>query len=155
MGILVRPLPMENGCEALNISKELLLRGYAGRHTDSGAAWKKRVSVGTNCNFELILLPAGVGTGGVPKTKTTFGFGRVTLPEGARCDRGRIRERTKLNLQVFRLLSRKQRIGESLEQFHGVLSGLAARCSFGTLDSRVLRDVFIVNMTSREAQNQL
>ena len=66
MGILVRPLPMENGCEALNISKELLLRGYAGRHTDSGAAWKKRVSVGTNCNFELILLPAGVGTGGVP-----------------------------------------------------------------------------------------
>ena len=93
---------MENGCEALNNSKELLLRGYAGRHTNSGAAgrsrWKKRVSVGKNPNFELILLPAGVGTGGVPKTKTTFGFGRVTLPEGARCDRGRIRERTKLNL---------------------------------------------------------
>ena len=57
--------------------------------------------------------------------------------------------------EVFQYLSRKQRIGESLEQFHSVLSGLAARCAFGTLESRILRDVFIVNMTNREAQNEI
>ena len=57
--------------------------------------------------------------------------------------------------EVFQLLSRKQRIGQSLEQFHAVLSGLEARCLFGTLESRVVRDVIIVNMTNREAQNEL
>ena len=49
----------------------------------------------------------------------------------------------------------KQQKGESLEQFHSVLSGLAARCNFGTLETRILRDVFIVNMNNREAQNEL
>ena len=34
--------------------------------------------------------------------------------------------------EVFQLLSRKQHIGESLEQFHSILSGLAAWCSFGS-----------------------
>ena len=42
-----------------------------------------------------------------------------------------------------------------MEQFHAILSGMAASCSFGALESRVLRDVFIVNMTNREAQNEL
>ena len=55
--------------------------------------------------------------------------------------------------ETFQLLARKQQIGESLEQFHSVLSGLAARCNFGTLETRILRDVFIVNMNIREAQN--
>ena len=53
------------------------------------------------------------------------------------------------------LLSRKQFINESLEQFHSVLSGLAARCNFGTLEDRILKDVFIVNMNNREAQKEL
>ena len=34
--------------------------------------------------------------------------------------------------ETFQLLAQKQHIGESLEQFHSVLSGLAARCSFET-----------------------
>ena len=55
--------------------------------------------------------------------------------------------------ETFQLLARKQHIGESLEQFHSVLSGLAARCNFGTLETRILRDVFIVNKNNREAQN--
>ena len=54
--------------------------------------------------------------------------------------------------EIFQLLSRKQQINESLEQFHSVLSGLASRCNFGTLEDRNLRDVFIVNMNNREAQ---
>ena len=54
--------------------------------------------------------------------------------------------------ETFQHLSRKQFIDESLEQFHSVLSGLAARCNFGALEDRILRDVFIVNMNNREAQ---
>ena len=57
--------------------------------------------------------------------------------------------------ETFQLLARKQQIGESLEQFHSVLCGLAARCNFGALETRILRDVFIVNMNNREAQNEL
>ena len=60
-----------------------------------------------------------------------------------------------LNSETFQLLSRKQFINESLEQLHSVLSGLAARCNFGTLEDRILRDVFIVNMNNREAQKEL
>ena len=57
--------------------------------------------------------------------------------------------------ETFQLLARKQQIGESLEQFHSVLSGLAARCNFGALETRILRDVFIVNINNRETQNEL
>ena len=57
--------------------------------------------------------------------------------------------------ETYQLLSRKQRDGETLEEFHSVLSGLAARCSLGTLERRVLRDVFIVNMSNKEAQTEL
>ena len=57
--------------------------------------------------------------------------------------------------ETLDLLARKQHIGESLEQFYSVLGGLAARCNFGTLETRILRDVFIVNMNNREAQNEL
>ena len=57
--------------------------------------------------------------------------------------------------ETFQLLSRTQFINESLEQFHSVLNGLAARCNFGALENRILRDVFIVKMNNREAQKEL
>ena len=57
--------------------------------------------------------------------------------------------------ETHQLLSRRQREGESLEQFHSVLKGLAAICSLGTLERRILRDVFIVNMTNKEAQTKI
>ena len=57
--------------------------------------------------------------------------------------------------EIYQLLSRKQFINETLEQFHSVLSGLAARCNFGVLEDRILRDVFIVNMNNREPQKEL
>ena len=57
--------------------------------------------------------------------------------------------------ETYQLLSRKQRDGETLEEFHSVLIGLAARCSLGALERRVLRDVFIVNMSNKEAQTEL
>ena len=57
--------------------------------------------------------------------------------------------------ETFQLLSRRQREGETLETFHSILSGLAARCDLGTLERRILRDVFIVNMCNKEAQTEL
>ena len=57
--------------------------------------------------------------------------------------------------ETYQLLSRKQREGETLEEFHSVLSGLAARCALGALERRILRDVFIVNMSNKEALTEL
>ena len=57
--------------------------------------------------------------------------------------------------ETNQLISRKQREGETLEEFHSVLSGLAARRDLGALERRVLRDVFIVNMSNKEAQTEL
>ena len=57
--------------------------------------------------------------------------------------------------ETFQLHARKQQINEILEQFDSVLSGLAARCNFRALEDRILRDVFILNMNNREAQNEL
>ena len=56
--------------------------------------------------------------------------------------------------EMYQLLSRKQREGETFEEFHSVLSGIAARCLLGALERRVLRDVFIVNMSNKEAQTE-
>ena len=44
---------------------------------------------------------------------------------------GEFKKKKNETYEVFQLMSRKQHIGESLEQFHSILSGLAARCSFG------------------------
>ena len=57
--------------------------------------------------------------------------------------------------EQFQLLSKKQHIIETLEQFHSVLSGLAARCNFWTLEEQFLRDVKIIHVNSCEAQNEL
>ena len=54
--------------------------------------------------------------------------------------------------ETCKLLSRKQRDGETLEVFHSVLS---ARCDLGALERRILRDVFIVSMSNKEAQTEL
>ena len=48
--------------------------------------------------------------------------------------------------ETFQLLAWKQQIRESLEQFHPMLSGLAARCNFGTLETRILRDVLMCSL---------
>ena len=52
-------------------------------------------------------------------------------------------------------LSRKQKGGETLKMLHSVLYGLAAGCDLGTLERRILHDVFLVNMLNKEAQTEL
>ena len=59
------------------------------------------------------------------------------------------------NYEKFQLPARKQHIGESMDFFPSVLNGLAVRCNFYTLKTRILRDVIIVNMINRDAQNEL
>ena len=72
MGILVESLLVGSSRETFQKSKKLLLRGYTGRHADSGVAgrsgWKKQVSGGTNLNLELLPLPGGERTGGSSQT---------------------------------------------------------------------------------------
>ena len=89
------------------------------------------------------------------KRRPHLELGEARYPRVLDAMEGEFKKERNETYELFRLLPRNQRIGESLEQFHAVLSGLAARCSFGALESRVLRDVFSVNMTNREAQNDL
>ena len=57
--------------------------------------------------------------------------------------------------EMYQMLSRKQKEGESLESFYAELSGMAARCNLGTQERKMVRDIFIFNMRNRDAQNEL
>ena len=57
--------------------------------------------------------------------------------------------------EMYQMLSRKQKEGESLESFYAELSGMAARCNIGTQERKMVRDIFIFNMRNRDAQNEL
>ena len=54
----------------------------------------------------------------------------------------------------FKLFTRMQESGESLEAFHAALTAQAARSELGTLESEIVRDLFISktkNMTLQDA----
>ena len=89
------------------------------------------------------------------KRRPLLDLGESRYPRVLHAMEGEFKKERNETYEVFQLLSRKHRFGESLEQFHVVLSGLAARCVFGALEARILRDVFIFHMTNREAQNEL
>ena len=57
--------------------------------------------------------------------------------------------------EMYQMLSRKQKEGESLELLYAELSGMAARCNLGTQERKMVRDIFIFNMRNRDAQNEL
>ena len=78
-----------------------------------------------------------------------------SLPKDDRRTGNKFKKERNETYESNQLLSRKQFINESLGQFQSVLSGLAARCNFGVLEDCILKDVFIVNMNNREAQNEL
>ena len=64
------------------------------------------------------------------------------------------KERTE-KFENYQFLLRRKREEETLEQFHSVLNGLAAKCNLGTLERRILLEVFIVNMNNKNAQTEL
>ena len=112
---------------------------------------KNRLDAEQTLISNLYLCLGEKGQDKFPKQKLLLDLGASRYPRALDALEGEFKE----TYETFRPLSKKQQIGESLEQFHAVLSGDAARCSFGALEARVLRDLFIVIMTNRKAQNQL
>ncbi len=51
-------------------------------------------------------------------------------------------------------LSRRQREAETLEHFHAALTALAAKCQFRDLETELVRDLFITNITDLELQRK-
>ena len=159
MVVLVISLPVGNGCEALNKSEELLLRGYDGRHADSGAAGscrlKKQVNVGKNFNFELGEMPWGDLTGGVLQTKTTFVVQESHATRGCSMRRSENSRRNEVKPSKCFSFCRESNESES-HWSRFMLIEVGWRQGFHSERSnQVLRDVFLVNMKNCEAQNEL
>ena len=103
----------------------------------------------------LYLCLGGKGQDELHKRRPHLDLSAIRYPRMLDALETEFKKERKETYETYQLLSRKQFINESLEQFHSVLSGLAARCNFGTLEDRILRDVFIVNMNNRDAQKEL
>ena len=57
--------------------------------------------------------------------------------------------------EMYQLLTRKRKEGQSLEYFYAELSGMAASCNLGTQEQKMVKDRFILIMRNRDAQNDL
>ena len=58
-------------------------------------------------------------------------------------------------LDRFKLLSHKQKEGETLRQFWSELNGLAAKCKFRGITESLFKNLFIVNMNNKEVQQKM
>ena len=167
VGILVEPIPVGDGSKTFNEPEKLLLCQYSYGGTISTLTEaqirdfnpevdrKPRLESGQTLISNLYLCIGEKGQDELHQRRPHLDLTTTRYPRVLDAMEGEFKKERNETYEVFQLLSRKQRIGESLEQFHSVLSGLAARCAIGTLESRILRDVLIVNMTNREAQNEL
>ena len=59
------------------------------------------------------------------------------------------------NVTFDRYLTRKQRRGETMEQFHSALRALAERCQLADSEDELLKDIFTANMIDQEIQKKL
>ena len=55
----------------------------------------------------------------------------------------------------FLFLSRKQKKGETVEQFYSILKELAENCDFENREEVIIRDIFIKNMLDDDLQREL
>ena len=55
----------------------------------------------------------------------------------------------------YKLFTRMQEFGESLESFHAALTAQAARSELGTLENEIVRDLFILKMKNMTLQDTL
>ena len=53
------------------------------------------------------------------------------------------------------LFSRKEKKGETVEQFYSILKELAENCDFESREEVIIRDIFITNMLDDEIQREL
>ena len=63
--------------------------------------------------------------------------------------------KTNITFERHKLLNRKQRDRESLEQFWGALAEMAKRCNIPTGEDEWIRDIFINNMKNSNIQRKL
>ena len=63
--------------------------------------------------------------------------------------------KTSVTFERHKLLNRKQRDRESLEQFWGALAEIAKRCDIHTGEDEWIRDIFINNMKNSDIQRKL
>ncbi len=59
-----------------------------------------------------------------------------------------------ITVERVKILSRRKRPPETLEQCHAALTGLAAKCRLGNLEDELIRDVFISNIEHLELQRR-
>ena len=72
-------------------------------------------------------MPGSKKTGHIPQDKTASGLGSTRYFRVIDAMETKFSREHNETYETFQLLARKQHIGDSLEQFHSVLSGLAAR----------------------------
>ena len=63
--------------------------------------------------------------------------------------------KTNVTFERHKLLNRKQRDRESLEQFWGALAEMAKRCNISAREDKWIRAIFINNMKNSETQRKL
>ena len=92
--------------------KKILLRGYTGRHADSGVAgrrgWKKQVSGGANLNLDLYVCPGEKGQEKVLKRRPYLELGDERYPRVRDAMEGEFKKERNEIYEVYQLLSRKQ-----------------------------------------------
>ena len=111
--------------------------------------------VGANTYLEIVLVSGEKGQDELHKRRPHLSLSTTRYSRVLDAIETEFKKERNETYETFQLLARKQHIGESLVQFHSNLSGLAARCNFGTLKTRILRDIFLVKMNNREAPNEL
>ena len=108
--------------------------------------------IGADSNFESVPVPGEKGQDELRKRKPHLDLGATRNPRVLDAIEGEFKK------EVF-IEGRFQhtKFSSYCQENSGLGSPgvLAARCAFGALETRVLRNVFSVNMTNREAQNEL
>ena len=60
-----------------------------------------------------------------------------------------------ITFDQYVFFSRKQKKGETVEQFYGILKELAENCNFENREEVIIRDIFITNMLDDDIQREL
>ena len=133
MGVLGEPIPVGSGCESFDHSSQFLLCSTL--NATQTAALSVIVDAKNRFESEQTLISnLYLHWGRKDRTKFAIenwglsGYGGYTISKGLDAIEGEFKKERSEIYEFFQLLSRRQLIGESLEQFHAVFSGLAVRC---------------------------
>ena len=97
--------------------------------TQIGAWDRKNYSKAIKTNNQSLYLPGGERPGRVAKKQPRLNLGATRYPRVLEALEAEFKKERNETYEIFGLLPKKHHINGSLEQFHSVLSGLAARCN--------------------------